>query len=140
MSRTPTAALLAFGLLLLVPEAHAQQQQQTDPPGNSSNLRVWDTPSNQGAEPFGGAYGSSQQERQQKGYGLGMGGSQADNCVGLFATQAECEDPPPPPPAPEQVPIDGGLALLAAAGAGYAVRKLRRRSEKGDGEPSDALP
>lgn len=26
---------------------------------------------------------------------------------------------------PQQIPVDGGLALLAMAGAGYAVRKLR---------------
>lgn len=31
-----------------------------------------------------------------------------------------CCDPPP-------VPVDGGLSLLALAGAGYAVRQLRRR-------------
>ncbi|HEX8385455.1 MAG TPA: hypothetical protein VF576_04685 [Rubricoccaceae bacterium] len=33
-------------------------------------------------------------------------------------------DPPPPPPA---VPLDGGLSLLALAGAGYATKKLRAR-------------
>ena len=32
------------------------------------------------------------------------------------------EAPPPPPP----IPVDGGLALLAIAGAGLAARKLRR--------------
>jgi hypothetical protein len=32
--------------------------------------------------------------------------------------------PPPPPP----VPVDGGLALLALAGAGYAAHRLRRRA------------
>lgn len=37
--------------------------------------------------------------------------------------------PPPPPDDPEQVPVDGGLALLAAAGAGYAVRKLNEEDE-----------
>ncbi|MEM8601158.1 MAG: hypothetical protein AAGF99_14655 [Bacteroidota bacterium] len=31
------------------------------------------------------------------------------------------------PGAPTQVPIDGGLGLLALAGAGYAVRKLKQR-------------
>lgn len=36
----------------------------------------------------------------------------------------------PPPPPPEQIPVDGGLALLAAAGAGYAVRKLRQRGDE----------
>lgn len=35
---------------------------------------------------------------------------------------------PPPPsilPPPAQAPIDGGLGLLAAAGAGYAWKRLR---------------
>ena len=38
-------------------------------------------------------------------------------------------DPPPPifGPGPDQVPVDGGLALLAAGGAGYAIKKLRDR-------------
>jgi len=35
---------------------------------------------------------------------------------------------PPPPPAPgNQVPIDGGLGILAAAGGAYALNKLRQR-------------
>jgi hypothetical protein len=34
-----------------------------------------------------------------------------------------------PPPGGEPVPVDGGLALLAAAGAGYAVRKLNEEEE-----------
>lgn len=34
------------------------------------------------------------------------------------------------PSDPDKVPVDGGLALLAAAGAGYAVRKL----QDGDGD------
>ncbi|CAN5613410.1 hypothetical protein BH23BAC4_BH23BAC4_16750 [soil metagenome] len=37
----------------------------------------------------------------------------------------EAANAPPPPPPPEQVPIDGGLGLLALAGAGYAVKRLR---------------
>ncbi len=35
--------------------------------------------------------------------------------------------PPPPPPPPPPVPLDGGLTLLAVAGAGYATKKLRAR-------------
>src|SRR5690625_6470191 len=40
--------------------------------------------------------------------------------------------PPELPMKPAQSPIDGGLALLAAAGGGYAIKKLRdkRRSEE----------
>jgi hypothetical protein len=35
--------------------------------------------------------------------------------------------PPGFPDAPDQAPIAGGLALLAAGGAAYAVNKLRKR-------------
>ncbi len=31
------------------------------------------------------------------------------------------------PSAPDQAPIDGGLALLAATGGAYALRKLRSK-------------
>lgn len=34
--------------------------------------------------------------------------------------------PTPLPPPPPAVPVDGGLALLALAGAGYAARRLGR--------------
>lgn len=47
--------------------------------------------------------------------------------------------PPPPPPPPPQVPVDGGLAILAAAGAGYAVRRLNQEGEEDD-EGEDELP
>lgn len=30
---------------------------------------------------------------------------------------------------PSQAPIDGGLALLAAAGGGYAIKKLRDKKK-----------
>lgn len=38
--------------------------------------------------------------------------------------------PPLPamPNAPAAAPIDGGLGLLAAAGAGYAYRKLKKKA------------
>jgi hypothetical protein len=35
--------------------------------------------------------------------------------------------PPGLPDAPSQAPIDGGLGLLAAGGAAYAWKKLRRK-------------
>ena len=40
-----------------------------------------------------------------------------------------------PPPGGEPIPVDGGLALLAAAGAGYAVRKLNE-DEEDDEDPA----
>lgn len=42
---------------------------------------------------------------------------------------------PDMPNAPETIPVDGGLGLLAAAGAGYALHRLRRDGEAdGEGE------
>jgi hypothetical protein len=41
---------------------------------------------------------------------------------------------PPPPPQPEAVPIDGGLSLLLAAGAGLGAKKAwdARKAAKND--------
>ena len=33
------------------------------------------------------------------------------------------------PTPPQNAPIDGGLSLLIAGGAGYAVKKLRQRNK-----------
>jgi hypothetical protein len=44
----------------------------------------------------------------------------------IMATAAMAQVPPPNlPGSPEQAPIDGGLAILAAAGGAYAWRRLR---------------
>jgi len=42
------------------------------------------------------------------------------------------QDVPPPmlPGGPDQTPVDGGLLALGAAGAGYAIKKLRDRRSK----------
>ncbi len=40
------------------------------------------------------------------------------------------------PTDPTPVPIDGGLSLLGAAGAAYAVRRLRAREKASAQEPS----
>ncbi len=37
--------------------------------------------------------------------------------------------PPPPPPTPTPVPIDGGVVLLAAAGAAYGAKKVYGRKK-----------
>ena len=36
------------------------------------------------------------------------------------------------PDDPEQIPIDGGLALLTAAGASYAINKFKNTRKKAD--------
>lgn len=47
----------------------------------------------------------------------------------LECASADCDDTPPGNPGTPAVPVDGGLGLLALAGAGYAVRKLRQKPE-----------
>ncbi|MCH8494884.1 MAG: hypothetical protein LAT57_04535 [Balneolales bacterium] len=45
----------------------------------------------------------------------------------LFLPDILTAQPPPAlPGAPDQAPIDGGVGLLAAAGAAYAWKKLRK--------------
>ena len=43
-------------------------------------------------------------------------------------------DSPDPPSDPEQVPVDGGLGWLAAAGAAYAANRLRKSREASDSD------
>jgi len=38
----------------------------------------------------------------------------------------------PPPPPPQDIPIDGGLFLLIAAGATYGARKLYKQQKEID--------
>ena len=38
----------------------------------------------------------------------------------------------PPPPPPQDIPIDGGLFLLIAAGATYGARKLYKQQKELD--------
>jgi hypothetical protein len=45
----------------------------------------------------------------------------------------------PLPPEPDPIPVDGGLSLLALAGAGYAARKLRQSSDEEDEVDRDDL-
>jgi len=44
-----------------------------------------------------------------------------------------------PPPGGEPIPVDGGLSLLALAGAGYAARKLRQSSDDDESDRDDAV-
>lgn len=104
-------AFLTLALLLVLSATPAEAQQQQRDMGNweadrsseaqsqvprSSNLPSW-------AEP-------SATTRDAPGSGV--------TSKALPGTPGE--NPP------QQIPVDGGLALLAVAGAGYAVRKLRK--------------
>ncbi len=39
-----------------------------------------------------------------------------------------------PPSDPNKVPVDGGLAWLLAAGAGYAAHRLRKKEDDADSD------
>lgn len=49
--------------------------------------------------------------------------------VAASATVVLAQGPPPPPPNPAAVPIDGGLSILLAAGAGLGARKMWNQKE-----------
>ncbi len=50
--------------------------------------------------------------------------------ISIGATELLATPPPPALPSmPDQAPIDGGLGLLAAGGAAYAWRKLRKKQD-----------
>jgi hypothetical protein len=51
--------------------------------------------------------------------------------IGSMTNQTPPDVPPGNGP-PDQIPVDGGLSLLALAGAGYAARKLRQSSDEED--------
>lgn len=52
--------------------------------------------------------------------------------VMLSGLAAWCQLPPPPSPEPLIVPIDGGVVLLAAAGAAYGAKKVYGKRKKGN--------
>lgn len=85
------------------PESPSTYQSPQDGPSSSTGLPSWAEPST----------------------GSDLGASRSD-----FSGPV-ANDPPDLPGPPDQVPVDGGLALLAVAGAGYAIRKLR------DGTPDE---
>lgn len=49
--------------------------------------------------------------------------------VVILPELVSAQSPPPLPSKPTQNPVDGGLALLAAAGGAYAIKKLRDRKK-----------
>jgi hypothetical protein len=103
------AILAAVGVLALsttpvqgqVPDL---SQSSSEKPTHSSQLPDWAEP----ASPESGSNFSTEHRASSRGSGPGE-----------LRTKA-------PPPGGEPIPVDGGLALLAAAGAGYAVRRLNQ--------------
>ena len=53
--------------------------------------------------------------------------------LGTWAALAQLPPPPTPTAPPSQVPLDGGVLLLAAAGAAYGAKKVyngRKKAQK----------
>ncbi len=57
----------------------------------------------------------------------------------LFFANSVLAGGPPIPPDPG-VPIDGGLTLLIAAGAGYGIKKLRKHQQQKAGKDEEINP
>ena len=118
-------ALATVALLLTSPALSQQPSEREDGvmprPSNESaspNLPGW-------AEPSGPGIRKEDETRSRPRSGVSsreLSGSMQTNQPSL-------------PGDPNQVPVDGGLALLAAAGAGYAVRKLNE-DEEDDEDPA----
>lgn len=49
--------------------------------------------------------------------------------IGAYTLPALAQTVPVLPSSPSQVPIAGGLGILAVAGGAYALKKLRNRQE-----------
>jgi hypothetical protein len=116
--------LLALVLLVVGMQPSVANAQVSDRPGqgpdmNHRQLRSPDASTRlpSWAEPKG-------PDRRNRFPGTG-----SDPGIGA---SSQDETAPPPPAVPPQVPVDGGLSLLALAGAGYAARKLRQSSDEED--------
>lgn len=48
----------------------------------------------------------------------------------LTVSVSLADDPPPIGGSPDPIPVDGGVSLLAAAGVGYGVKRLRASKKK----------
>ncbi len=66
-----------------------------------------------------------------RGYDIPRWGGESNQEVGTNM------EPPGLPNTPNKVPIDGGLGLLLAAGAGYAVHRLRKKEDDTDTDDID---
>lgn len=111
-------APVVLGLMLLVPlTAHAQSagaestvgQEQSNP----TNLPEWAAPS------------ESSRSESSRSTNLGI------------IPEGPTKNAPPPPADPSRIPVDGGLSLLALAGAGYATRRLLSDSSDPDRSEDD---
>ncbi len=39
----------------------------------------------------------------------------------------QAQDFPPPPPPEDEIPVDGGIGMLAAIGAAWGIKKLKEK-------------
>lgn len=130
-----TLLLLLPAVFVLFPAGEAQAQNRHD-----LNLPSYAAPSQPEAQSVQ-PEGNRRRGAGQRPSGSPPDGSPPFDCEenpNLPQCQAPCENPGSPPfcPPPDEVPVDGGLGLLAAAGASYAAYRLRRRDE--EDEPTES--
>lgn len=91
-------------------------------PAHGQSQSIYDTP----------ATGSESVEQVPEWAESESYSSGAESQNEAFIEQGVQTKAPGLPDNPNRVPVDGGVALLAAAGAGYAVRKLNEEETDDD--------
>ena len=126
--------LIAGGLLVATPAA-----AQWGPDDDQDDVPDWGEPSwEQEAPPVEDRHADEPSSTRLPDWA--DSGSFDEDGAERYDFGAEMQLDPPDLPGPRpQVPVDGGLSLLALAGAGYAAHKLRRRDDE-DGEDDDPMP
>ena len=135
------ALLLAW---MVVPPAQAQSRSEapsTQRPSGGQNVPA---PAYHSPSPNGRTMGGA--ERTMRGQGsTGLPGWAAPRAPQSSFGQRGSRAPgmmnnstaPGMPNDPSQVPVDGGLGWLAAAGAAYAASRLRKKNGSDEEEPDD---
>ena len=132
-----TPLLIAGGLLVATPAA-----AQWGPDDDQDDASDWGEPSwEQEAPPVEDRHADDPSSTRLPDW-ADSGSFEADDTdrydFGAEMNQEDGPGPVLPDPPGEQIPVDGGLTLLALAGAGYAASKLRRRGDEDDDK--DPMP
>ena len=109
-------------------------------PGPSSKGTAWRSEASRlgnRARALSGALGQLDRSSRSAGGRTGASGTSGDASTASTRDGHRAPADPPDPPGdddPPQVPVDGGLGWLAAAGAAYAANRLRKQQGAGDSD------
>lgn len=108
--------LMAFGVVALAggTPSMAQSYESRDSPSDPST-RQFDEPTQEGSSARLPGWAEPSSPEYSQGY---------TQDGGVTSEKQATTNAPALPGEPNQVPVDGGAALLALAGAGYAIRRL----------------